>query len=123
MKRSRLHALLGFATKARQLVFGQFAVEKAVTKRQIASVLLDIDISRNSREKFVKLCETHNIPCHIVEASLIHDATGAKGDKICALLPCKLAEEIEKIIVSHEDILTNNIGGNGLNDETIEQGR
>jgi ribosomal protein L7Ae-like RNA K-turn-binding protein len=65
-RNERLHNAMGLAMKAGRVRSGDFVTEKLVRAGGAKLVLLDADVSDNTRTKYVKLCELNQIPLTIV---------------------------------------------------------
>lgn len=52
---------LGMTKKAGKLLEGYNKCEDAIKRRKVSLVVLSKDISENSKEKFVKYCDTYNV--------------------------------------------------------------
>ena len=55
-------SLLGIAAKGRNLVSGEFAVEKAVKERKAFLVIVAQEASDNTKKKFRNMCEFYKVP-------------------------------------------------------------
>ncbi|MCM1136137.1 MAG: ribosomal L7Ae/L30e/S12e/Gadd45 family protein [Clostridium sp.] len=60
----RVLSLLGLAAKGRNLVSGEFAVEKAVKEGKAAVVLVGDDASDNTKKKFTNMCAFYETPIY-----------------------------------------------------------
>lgn len=59
---ARLDSLLGFAQRAGQLVSGETAVELAVSRNKARLVILALDASENTVDRFEALCSRKSVP-------------------------------------------------------------
>lgn len=55
-------SLLGIAAKGRNLVSGEFAVEKAVKEGKAFLVIVANEASDNTKKKFRNMCEFYEVP-------------------------------------------------------------
>ena len=55
-------SLLGIAAKGRNLVSGEFAVEKAVKEGKAFLVIVAYEASNNTKKKFRNMCEFYEVP-------------------------------------------------------------
>ena len=55
-------SLLGIAAKGRNLVSGEFAVEKAVKEGKAFLVIVAYEASDNTKKKFRNMCEFYEVP-------------------------------------------------------------
>ena len=61
-KPDRVLSLLGIAARGRNLVSGEFAVEKAVKERKAFLVIVAHEASDNTKKKFRNMCEFYEVP-------------------------------------------------------------
>lgn len=61
-KPDRVLSLLGIAARGRNLVSGEFAVEKAVKERKTFLVIVANEASDNTKKKFRNMCEFYEVP-------------------------------------------------------------
>lgn len=52
---------LGITKKAGKLLEGYNKCEEAIKKKQVSLLILSADISENSKEKFIRYCNTYNV--------------------------------------------------------------
>lgn len=55
-------SLIGLATRARMLVSGEFATEKAIKSQEACLVILSGDASHNTSKKFKNSCAFYEVP-------------------------------------------------------------
>jgi len=60
----KLETALGFCAKAGKIKAGEFAVERAVAKRQARAVILDTCVSENTDKKWSGVCESKKLPLY-----------------------------------------------------------
>ena len=65
MTSKKVLTYLGFAAKKRSLAVGYNTTEATVKNKKIFLVVIARDISENSKEKIVKLCEKNNLDFEI----------------------------------------------------------
>jgi len=81
-----MHKLLnaiGLSMKAGKCKSGDFTVEKLVRAEKAKLVILDSDASPSTKERYVRLCESRNIP--ILFADQVGFAIGKPGRIILAV--------------------------------------
>lgn len=61
-KMDKVLSLLGLAAKGKNLVSGEFMVEKTVKEGKAALVIVGTDASDNTRKMFTNMCNYRNIP-------------------------------------------------------------
>lgn len=52
MQKDKILSYLGFATRARKAVSGEFSVEKSIKQRKAKLVIVSEEASQNTRKKF-----------------------------------------------------------------------
>ena len=79
MNEQRLKGLMGLCVRAGQAVFGEDACRKAITAGQCGILLADGDMSRNTRERYERVCEATGTEMAVLPAGLLEEATGRPG--------------------------------------------
>ena len=64
MQKDKILSYLGFATRARKAVSGEFSVEKSIKQRKAKLVIVSEEASQNTRKKFTDMCEFRKIPLY-----------------------------------------------------------
>ncbi len=62
MSANKIYSMLGLATRARGLVSGEFAVDKAVKDGSAALVIVAGDASKNTKKEFSDMCSYYKVP-------------------------------------------------------------
>ena len=62
MKNDKVLSLLGLATRAGDVVSGEFMVEKCVKSGKAQLVVVATDASENTRKSFTNMCSFYNVP-------------------------------------------------------------
>ena len=91
----KLKMLLGFATKARKVVFGLDAILQKGNK--ILTVLYDSSLSLNSLDKAKRFCDNFDVRC-IHYMDLIKDAVHKQNCKIVGIIDKTFADSISKYV-------------------------
>ena len=79
MNEQRLKGLMGLCVRAGQAVFGEDACRKAITAGQCGILLADGDMSRNTRERYERVCEVTGTEMAVLPVGLLEEATGRPG--------------------------------------------
>lgn len=97
MKTNPVYSLLGLAAKGRNVVSGEFSVEKAVKEHRAALVIVALDASDNTKKHFTDMCNYRSIPIWIFgdKESLGH-AIGNEMRASVAVLDGGLAKSISE---------------------------
>lgn len=61
-KPDKVMSMLGIAAKGRNVVSGEFSVEKAVKCGKAFLVIVSKEASDNTKKKFTNMCEFYNVP-------------------------------------------------------------
>lgn len=98
-KPDRILSMLSIAAKGRNLVSGEYAVEKAVKGGKVFLVILSTEASDNTRKKFTNMCEFYEVPIaeYGSKDSLGH-AIGRQMRVNIAVTDAGLAESILKLL-------------------------
>lgn len=64
MRRNKIFSLIGLATRARDVVSGEFMTENAVKEGKAKLVLVGTDASENTKKNFRNMCEYHRVPVY-----------------------------------------------------------
>ena len=62
MSANKIYSMLGLATRARGLVSGEFAVDKAVKEGDAFLVIVAEDASKNTKKEFSDMCSYYGVP-------------------------------------------------------------
>ena len=102
---SPVFSLLGLSARGRNLVSGEFSVEKAIKERKASIVIIATDASDNTKKKFLDSCAFYNVRAYIfgTKDELGH-AIGCMERASIAVLDEGLANSIAgKIELSEHD--------------------
>ena len=95
----KLSGMLGLATKAGKVTFGQEATKEAIFKRKVKLLIIAEDASSRTKTNFLELAKTRNIPIHIImNIEEISMAIGKKNKAIVGLIDFNFSKAIIKII-------------------------
>lgn len=61
--KNKAYSMLGLATRARNLVSGEFSTEKAVKEGKAWLVLVATDASDNTKKQFHNMCDFYHVRC------------------------------------------------------------
>lgn len=67
MENNKVLSMLGLAQRARKLVSGEFATEKAVKCQEAVLVIVAGDASDNTKKMFSNMCAYYKVPILILE--------------------------------------------------------
>ena len=102
----KFFGMIGLCAKAGKVVYGAYACETGIKKRKIKLLLLEGDISDNSKNDFQSICDNFGIPIIINEYQRsIGEAVGKPANKVFGIVCPGFSDRIKKI---HEDM---NSGG------------
>ncbi|MCI8471329.1 MAG: 50S ribosomal protein L7ae [Clostridia bacterium] len=98
MSNKKILGLIGLAARARKIYFGADSVELAIKKKKVQLVIIAIDASDRTKDKFKKICEEQKIPIMIEgEIVILSKAIGKSNKAIIGVEDINLAKEIQKI--------------------------
>ncbi len=79
MDEKRLRGLMGLCVRAGQAVFGEDGCRKAIADGECGILLADGDMSRNTRERYERLCRSAGARMAELPPGLLYEATGRPG--------------------------------------------
>ena len=79
MDERRLKGLMGLCVRAGQAVFGEDGCRRSIANGQCGVLLLDGDISANSRKRYEELCGRTETRMELLPPGLLAEATGKPG--------------------------------------------
>ena len=97
MDERRLKGILGLSVRARQTAFGGDACRKALESGQYGILLLDEQISDNTRLKYQALCGRTGSRLIILPAGLLETATG-RENMAMAVRRGNFSEQVESCL-------------------------
>ena len=98
MINKKILGLIGLATRARKICFGADSVALAIKKKKVCLVMIAVDASDRTKNKFQKICEQYKIPIMIEgEIEILSKAIGKSNKAIIGIQDINLANEIQKI--------------------------
>lgn len=98
LNNKKILGLIGLAARARNVCFGADSVELEMKKKKVQLVIMAMDASERTKQKFKKLCEEHGIPIIIEgEIEILSKAIGKSNKAIIGIEDINLAKEIQKI--------------------------
>lgn len=62
MKTNKIYSLIGLAVRSRNVVSGEYAVEKAVKSGSAVLVIVSGDASNNTVKQFTNMCSFYEVP-------------------------------------------------------------
>lgn len=94
----KILGLIGLTAKARKICFGADSVEEQIKKKKVYLVIIAIDASDRTKEKFKKISDEYNIPI-IIEGEIdnLSRAIGKSNKAVLGIEELNLAKEILKI--------------------------
>lgn len=98
MNNKKILGLIGLAARARKICFGADSVELEMKKKKVHVIVIAIDASDRTKDKFKKLGEEYKIPIIIEgEIEILSKAIGKSNKAIIGVQDINLANEIQKI--------------------------
>lgn len=97
--KNKAYSMLGLATRARNLVSGEFSTEKAVKEGKAWLVLVATDASENTKKQFRNMCDFYKV--HYIEFGSKEELGHAMGKEMRASLAVTnegFAKSIMKIL-------------------------
>lgn len=89
---------MGLAARARKICFGADSVALEIKKKKVQLVMIAIDASDRTKEKFTKLCADYKVPIIIEgEIKALSKAIGKSNKAVIGIGDSNLAKEIQKI--------------------------
>ncbi len=76
MDERKLRGQMGLCVRAGQAVFGEENCLKALRGGQAGLLIMDGDISRNSRDRYAEACGKAGVPGAVLPAGMMEEATG-----------------------------------------------
>ena len=93
MNENKIKTAIGFATKAGKCFTGDYACRNMINAKKAKYIILSDDASKNTKEKFFKICDDNSIP--ILEVSFdIGAVTGREGRKVAVITNKSFADMI-----------------------------
>jgi len=65
LNQNKIFSLLGLATRARNVVSGEFMTEKSVKNRTAHMVIVAEDASDNTKKQFRDMCSFYKVPIYV----------------------------------------------------------
>ena len=93
MNEKKLRGLMGLCVRAGQGIFGEDSCLKALRNGQAALLMMDGDISGNSRDRYEEAGQKAGIPVSILPAGFLEETTGKPGMAM-AVRPGGFAEQM-----------------------------
>lgn len=91
----KLLTLLGFATRARKIIFGTNACAVSIKHRKVKLVIIAGDISENSEEKILRICENGKVPyIKILDRDTISAAVGKDNKTVLGIVDDNFSKKI-----------------------------
>lgn len=81
----KLAGLLGMATRARKVLFGETAFE-SLSSKQASLLLISDDASERTQKKLVNRAEYYNVEFEVVDDLLLNQATGNATRKYALII-------------------------------------
>lgn len=102
MLRNKFFTMLGFAQKSGNTVMGDDLVESALKKRAVSLIIISSDASEDTKDKYIKLCESVNVKI-IIDFSRedLSSAIGKFNRTLIGIKNKKFSRELYRI---YEDI-------------------
>ncbi len=99
MKNNRLLSLVGLATKAGQVVSGEFATEKEIKSGRACIAIIADDASDNTKKKFRNMCDFYQVPFYLYgDKNLLGHAMGKEFRASLAILDEGFTKGVRKYL-------------------------
>lgn len=86
------------SARARKVSFGADSVEEEIVRKKAKLIIISIEASDRTKEKFEKLCKEYKIPVVIYgKIDELSKAIGKENKAVFAIKDVNLANEIKKI--------------------------
>ncbi len=109
MKKDKLLAMIGLATKAGKITSGEFSVEKSVKDKKSKLVIVADDASTRTKMTFLNMCNYYKVPIFYYSTKEMLGHCIGKGERSSVSInDNNFKEAIERIIKE----LENSNGGN-----------
>lgn len=99
--KDKILSLLGFAQKSGNLYSGENTCELYVKKNKVKLLIVSEDASQNTKDKFINLCNSRNIPCIIYSNK--NELSNAIGKYNRAIFGIKDGDFSQKIMDLYKD--------------------
>jgi len=91
----KILTLLGFASKSGKIIFGTSACSVSIKHKKVKLVILAGDISENSEEKIVRICNRSNVPyIKIFDRDVISKAVGKSNKTVLGIVDNNFSKKI-----------------------------
>lgn len=102
---NKFYSMLGLCRKAGKLLAGSFSVEKSIVSLKAYLVIISEDASHNTKEKFINLCKSKNVPYLILGYKEdIGKSIGKNDTAVVSITDVNLSD---KLVTVAEEVLTN----------------
>ncbi len=96
---NKIFGLLGLATNAGKIVFGDSAVSKAVLCKKAKLVILACDCGKNISQKIIKISEENGVKwAEFSDKESIGKAVGKDDKAVIAITDTGFADAVQKIM-------------------------
>ena len=97
-KNKKILGLIGLSARARKVCFGADSVEEKIKNGKVYLIIVAIDASVRTKDKFQKLSNEYKIPMIILETiETLSKSIGKSNKAIIGIEEQNLAKEIQKI--------------------------
>lgn len=87
INKSRIFGMLGLAAKAGKIAFGSEMCEEQIYKNKIKILIISVEASERTKNKFISLCESKKIP--IINIGTIDEISKSVGKENKAVIGVK----------------------------------
>ena len=95
----KLSGMLGLATKAGKVTFGQEATKEAIFKRKVKLLIIAEDASNRTKINFLEIAKEKKIPIYVImNIEELSNAIGKKNKAVVGLMDFNFSKAIIKII-------------------------
>ncbi|RKD34477.1 L7Ae/L30e/S12e/Gadd45 family ribosomal protein [Thermohalobacter berrensis] len=97
---SKAYTMLGFAQKARKIKYGEIGCTLSVKKKKCKLLIIAKDASKNTKEKFIKLCNKYNVKyIEFGQKDSLGNAIGKGLISVIAICDNNFAATLEDILI------------------------
>ena len=94
----KILGLIGLSARARKVLFGSDSVETGIKKNKVKLIIISIEASERTKDKFIKLGKEYNLPVLILGTiEELSKSIGKNNKAIYGFLDENLSNEIQKI--------------------------
>lgn len=94
---NKVLGLIGLAMKAGKICFGADSVEESILKKKVKLVIVSIESSERTKDKFIEICKKNNIPIIIDgEIDNLSKSIGKNNKAVIGIKDINFANSIQE---------------------------